>query len=168
MKCLKNNTIFLYIDKALPGKEMKKIDTHLSECPQCRAHLEKMENNLQRVMQEMDRLEPEPGHVPAADFIPPQKPLKGKTVKPFRFPNPFESLGMSFILKPAAVAMTVVIVFLLLVAIRFSGPGNGDPIPSAVEGQFSIQSIKMEDQPAQTFIVKEQETKTTMVWVEKT
>ncbi|MCP5108138.1 MAG: hypothetical protein GY950_32420 [bacterium] len=161
MKCLKNNRIILYIDKALSEKEMNKIETHLAECPKCRVHLEKMTHNLQRVMQEMDRLEP--GHLPAADFIPPRK-----TVKPFRFPNPFESLGMSFILKPAAVAMTIVIVFLLAVVIQFSGPGNGDPVPSAVEGQFSIQSIKMEDQPAQTFIVKEQETKTTLVWVEKT
>ncbi len=162
MKCLKNNTIILYIDKALSEKEMNKIETHLSECPQCQVNLEKMERNLQRVMQEMDLLEPEPGHVPAADFIQPQKPLKR-----FRVPNPFESLRLSFILKPAAVAMTVLIVFLLVVVIQFSGPGNNDRIPSAVEGQFSIQSIKMEEQPAQTFIVKEQETKTTLVWVEK-
>lgn len=160
MKCLEKNKIILYIDKTLSEKEMKEIDSHLAQCPQCRVTLENMRHNLQRVLREMDMLEPE--HVPAADFIPPQKPLKR-----FRFPNPFDSLELSFILKPSYAALTVLLVFLLVVAIHFSGPGDGNRISPAPEGQFSIQFVKMEEKPARTFIVKEQKTKTTLVWVEK-
>lgn len=160
MICLKDNTMILYIDKALSEREMKKVKTHLSGCPKCRVNLERMENNLQMVMQKMDLLEP--GQMPAADFVPP-----GKAREKFKRPNPFEYWKWNFGLKPAYLVMMVLVISLLVVVNPFSGPVKGGPSPSDAKGLFAIHSIKMEDQPAQTYIIKEQETKTTLIWVEK-
>lgn len=178
MKCLKSSIMMLYLDKTLPGKKMKQAAIHLSRCPKCQENLEKMENNLHLVMRKMDLLAPGPEQVPTVDadagVIFPGK--SRKTREKFSFPNPFAFGKANFILKPAVLVLTVtfLIISLLVLVIQFPHPGEPQRSPwdygpdrEKQASQFSIQSVKLEEQPAQTYIIKERDTKTTIIWVEK-
>jgi hypothetical protein len=160
--------MILYIDNALSREEMKQAETHLSRCPRCRTRLNELENNLQTVMRKMDLLEPP--EVPEAVFKPP-----AKVKKTTRFPKPFKYQGLDRLFKPAYVTAAISIICTGLLLVLFYLPGTGPkPRPNASAKKdtgtaetFAIRSITMEKQPAQTFIIKEKETKTTIIWVEK-
>ena len=164
MKCLKQHIMILYIDQALSEKNTNQVQEHLSACQTCRANLEKLKNNLQAVMDKMELLAPQQPPATEIKFIPPRR-------KKFSIPNPFENWRWKPILKPAYI--TVIFLVLSLVVgifiIKTSRTGKDHPGPSLLDSrtQFAIHSIKMEEQPAQTYIITEQETKTTLVWVEK-
>lgn len=166
MKCLKHHAMILYIDQALPDRVMKKAEAHLSTCPECQVNLEKAENNLRMVMKKMELLEP--GSIPAAEFV--FRPTK----KPSRKLRLFQLLRdwkWKPILKPAYIAVVFLFISLLamILVIQSPHPGEKDPASSLSisNNQFAIHFIKIEEKPAQTYIVTEQETRTTLVWVEK-
>ena len=64
---------------------------------------------------------------------------------------------------PAAAAVSCLLVLALVWILMLSGPETVTPGPTT----FTIHSIRMENQPVQTYIIKEKETKTTIVWLEK-
>ena len=164
MKCLKQHIMILYIDQALSEKKMNRVQEHLSACPTCRANLEKLKNNLQTVMDKMELLDPQQPPATEIKFIPPRQ-------KKFNLPNPFEHWRWKPILKPAYITAVFLVLSLVvgILIIKTSRTGKDHPGPSLLDSrtQFAIHSIRMEEQPAQTYIITEQETKTTLVWVEK-
>ena len=91
--------------------------------------------------------------------------------KKIEIPNPFEYWKWKPIFKPAYITAIFLILSLVvgILIVQSPQPGKDYPGYSSLEPgtQFAIHSIEMENQPAQTYIVTEQETKTTLVWVEK-
>lgn len=164
MKCLKQYILILYIDEALSEKEMNQVKAHLAACQTCRANLEKLKNNLQSIMDKMELLEPQQPPVEEIEFIPPRQ-------KKIKFPNPFEYWKWKPILKPVYITAIFLVLSLVIgiLIIQSPQPEKDYPghTPLETGTQFIIHSIKMENQPAQTYIVTEQDTKTTLVWVEK-
>jgi len=164
MKCLKHYIMILYIDQALSEKEMNQVQAHLCACQTCRANLEKLKNNLQAIMDKMELLDPQQPPATEIKFIPPQR-------RKISIPNPFEHWRWKPILKPAYITAIFLVLSLLvgILIIETSRTGKDYTDPSFLDSgtQFAIHSIKMEEQPAQTYIVTEQESKTTLVWVEK-
>jgi hypothetical protein len=143
---------------------MNQVKAHLTACQTCRANLEKLKNNLQAIMDKMELLEPQQLPAEEIEFIPPGQ-------KKITFPNPFEYWKWKPILKPVYITAVFLVLSLVvgILIIQSPQPGKDYPGRSSLEPatQFAIHSIKMENQPAQTYIVTEQETKTTLVWVEK-
>lgn len=164
MKCLKQHIMILYIDQALSEKDMNQVEAHLSACQICRANLGKLKNNLQSVMDKMELLGPQQPPATEIEFIPPGQ-------KKIEIPNPFEYWKWKPIFKPAYITAIFLILSLVvgILIVQSPQPGKDYPGYSSLEPgtQFAIHSIEMENQPAQTYIVTEQETKTTLVWVEK-
>lgn len=156
MRCLNDHTLILYIERALSGRKMKGVEDHLFRCLSCRGKLKKIESNRQSVLRKMDGLKPEA--VPEMPFIPPVKPGR-----PGLFHNLLGPLTLHRILMPAAAAVSFLLAAVLVWILLLSGPKTVTPGPST----FRIHSIRMENQPVQTYIIKEKETKTTIVWVEK-
>jgi predicted anti-sigma-YlaC factor YlaD len=156
--------MILYIDQALSEKETNQVEAHLSACQTCRANLEKLKNNLQSIMDKMELLDTQQPPAAEIKFIPPQR-------KKFNLPNPFEYWRWKPILKPAYITAIFLVLSLVvgILIIESSRKDKDYPGSSLLDSrtQFAIHSIKMEEQPAQTYIVTEQETKTTLVWVEK-
>ncbi|NIM12376.1 MAG: hypothetical protein GTO45_09700 [Candidatus Aminicenantes bacterium] len=164
MKCLKQHIMILYIDQALSEKKMNHVEAHLSACQTCRANLEKLKNNLQSIMDKMELLDPQQPPATEIKFIPPQR-------KKFNIPNFFDYWRWKPILKPAYITaiflvLSLVVGILIIESSRTGKDYTGSSLLD-LRTQFAIHSIKMEEQPAQTYIVTEQETKTTLVWVEK-
>ncbi|MCK4763974.1 MAG: hypothetical protein KAW12_17360 [Candidatus Aminicenantes bacterium] len=163
MKCLKESLMILYMDKTLPEKKMKQAQSHLSGCPECRSRLKKLETGLDAILRKMDLLAPGVEQRPALDaaFILPGQPRKKLVSVDF-----FDFFKPRLILKWAVPAAAAVIVFVLLWVLPFSRPGTGDFLPAAEAGQFSIQSIKMEEKPVQAYVIKDEDSKTTLIWLE--
>jgi hypothetical protein len=156
--------MILYIEKALPGHEMEQAEAHLTECRRCRESLKKTTSDLRFIMQKMDILEPDKKQTPVFDtgFA-----RRRQSRKRFGFAGFFGSRRTSYVLRLAFLAVPVLIVALFVLAVHVTRPGKSDSLPALPEVEFSIRSVKMEEQPARTYIVKDEENGTTMIWVEK-
>ncbi|MCP4216358.1 MAG: hypothetical protein GY765_17040 [bacterium] len=164
MTCLKEEQLMLYIDGSLSAEERTQAKAHLSSCPACQLRQEELARSLRRVMGQMQLLEPRQVPPPDAAAVIAAARESSKPPARKRFGNVVRMPG--FGLKPPALAAVIAffIVSLVIIIIQFSRPADHTEKTPAT---FSILSIKMERQPAETYIVRDEKEKTTLVWVEK-
>jgi hypothetical protein len=152
------------MDDALSKREMNQVRTHLSECQTCRNNLEILEDDLHLVITKMELLEPRRLPEVGIEFIPPGR-------KKLNILNLFEYWKWQTILKPVFMALIFLVLSLALIVLLIQSPGvkNDSPWTSTLEPgtQFAIHWITVENQLARTYIVAEQESNTTLVWVER-
>jgi anti-sigma factor RsiW len=148
MRCLNDETITQYIDNGFQVRKAKKIERHLSHCQTCRGREKQTRAEIDFVNRKMESLDP--GHIPELVFIPPQ-----------------ETAPLPFMFKPAAAAAAVILVLtsVFILFLLFSTPGKNEE--KQVGESTIIHSIRIGDQPVESYIIEEKETNTTLVWVEK-
>lgn len=152
-KCLKKEIILQYIDNEFRAKKQKKIAAHLSGCHKCRQEAERIKSKMNFVSSKIEMIDP-PGDFKIA-FSLPEDPVGRKTI----FKKMFANIRPAFILKPALIT----VIFVLIAAVVIMMLPGGDKETR----QLLIHSVRMEGQPAQTYIIEEKESKTTLIWIEK-
>jgi anti-sigma factor RsiW len=161
MKCVQKGTMILYLDQSLSKEQTARVRSHLKSCPGCAARLKELESGKKEVLKKMALLEP--ATIPAVPAEPSMTAGKTGRLKPLPAPR-------RLLLKAAVLALTgVLLAWFILSLPRPPDPGAapGESGPGELKSQFHIHSITMEQKRAQTYIIKEKDTKTTFIWVEK-
>lgn len=148
MRCLKNETITQYIDNGFHERKAKKIERHLSYCDKCRDRGKKIKAEISLINEKLKILDP--GYIPNLRFIPPEK-----------------TTPLFFMFRPvrAAAAAILVITSVFILYLLFSSPGKNED--QQVGKSTIIHSVRSGGSPADSYIIEEKETNTTLVWVER-
>jgi hypothetical protein len=167
MRCLKEKVLTRYLDSFYTGKDAERIKQHILECKVCRIKMEKIKKEIEYISQKTEILSP--SEIPEKDFV---------------FPV-YSKQRLSFSFVPVAAAfifmLILVSVFWLIFQNRDEGIlSRGENILSIVEKmderetvlekkerQSIIRRISVAGQPVQTYIIRDPENKTTLIWVEK-
>jgi tetratricopeptide (TPR) repeat protein len=112
-KCLDDDTLYKYIDKQLSGKDVKRVDRHLNECPECLASLSSLIKLATAPVTDEEKKILE-----SIEQVPVEKRLREIMARPLQPPEPdpilmgIEKLKHFFIpiWKPA-LAFTIIISF---------------------------------------------------------
>jgi len=179
MRCLKEKVLTRYLDGGYSRKDAETIKRHIQDCSGCRKKMEKIKKEIEYINKKIEILSP--GDIPERDFWIPD-PALGKT-ESARLSYKRQKI-FSFKLSAAAVAILVLCVvsvlwFFLQKKERDTGLERKhllsiveqiDGTDTAIEKrnrQSIIRRISIAGQPVQTYIVRDPENKTTLIWVEK-
>ena len=161
MRCLKDYRLTQYLDNGCSPREAAAIESHLAECRTCGNRLEPLRKQKDFVARKAEILDPV--------VYPPE---------PSQLPGGIMSLesgwGMARrALRPVA---AVLVLAALIAGGLFFGPqlfrGDGDgqqatPGNGTVADNHDIvRYVRVDGRPAQTYIIKERESNTTIIWVE--
>ncbi len=168
MSCIKEYKLTQFLDGGCLEEEAGMIESHLSGCGACRNRLQRLLQQKGFVARKAELLDPVV--YPAEDVGMPDRTIKisggVSTLEPG-----FWLLRRA--LRPVAAALALVV---LVAGGLFFGPKLFPPKhPAQPEltgaassaGQYDIvRYVRVDGRPAQTYIIKEPQTNTTIVWVE--
>ena len=134
MKCYKNYQIRAYLDGELPENKSKLFEEHLSQCPGCSESLRQIEEEVCRIKESFEILDP-------ASI--PKPPALSLEIKPHRKTS--LSLVQHIIFKPVKIPMGVMVLFLALVLslsyLAFAGKGNFGDLYTADQDNATQDSL---------------------------
>jgi anti-sigma factor RsiW len=168
MRCLKDYQLTQYLDGGYTPQEAEKIKSHLSTCVKCAGRLEMLRNRKDFVALKAEILDPLVYQTEDLDVV----VESGKVAAGVMSIQ--SGWGMvKWAIRPVA---AVVVLAVLIVGALVLGPqlfhrednganelaGNGD----LVNQRDIVRYVRVDGEPAQTFIIKERESNTTIIWVE--
>jgi anti-sigma factor RsiW len=163
MKCLCAETLTQYIDNGFPKEKALEIKDHLSQCPGCREREKRIREEILFAAKKIKILDPP--KIPPLEFIPPHKTGRKFGISSYLdYLKPISAarlIGVS-----AAVILMLVSVTLTVLVFSPPGPKSSGPV-SSLHNETIIRSVDIGGQPVETFIIREKETNTTLIWVEK-
>lgn len=161
MRCLKDYQLTQYLDGGFAPQEAETIESHLSACGKCSGRLELLRNRKDFVARKAEILDPLEYPAQNLDVAAGVVSIQS---------------GWGMVRRAIRPVAAVAVLAVLVVGALVLGPplfhrrdngenglaGNGD----LANQQDIVRYVKVDGQPAQTFIIKERESNTTIIWVE--
>lgn len=159
MRCIDDYKLTRYMDKGYSAEKMEKIGGHLTCCRRCQQRLETIRRDLDLIDRKTAMLDPVV--IPEENLVFP--------ISPDRLTAAPRPTGWEWrrLLKPALALFLLAGLGLALWLMRL-GPFAGESVRGGWQERRSIiEYVKVGGQPAQTYIIKEPATHTTLIWVER-
>lgn len=159
MRCINDYKLTRYMDKGYSSEKMEEMAGHLARCRRCRHRLEAMRRELDLIDRKTALLDPA--------VIPEENLVFPINTRPLAAAPRATGWGGRRLLKPA---LALFLLFGLGVALWLMriGPFDAEREREGWQERRSIiEYVKIGGRPAQTYIIKEPATHTTLIWVER-